>query len=273
MMNPLPPVTPELIDQVLHSENGFSRAEEIAKLSGNPYGVQVAEFDGARAVLFTKGKFRSKSRVTGDMEAVSRHLPAILELYISHGVPCRIPLLSHVANKRLISRFIEFGLKPESTGVTLIGRPDVYYSSSNPAVVAEEWDIGRVEDYIDLFLGADEVSVGAKDDVRDLERCEYKEPGLHFFIARLEGNPVAAGSIVINGKVGRLKSSATLPEFRKRGCQAALLKARFDLAQQSGCEYMIVGTGLHSASHRNLERFGMKIMCMTTTWKQSISSS
>lgn len=266
MNNPLSPVTPELIQHVLHSENNFSRAEQILQLPGNPYGVVIEAFGDAKAVLFTKGAFRQKSRVSGEVKDIGRFLPEILALYRSHGLQCQIPLRAHEANQKITDLFLENGLRPRGAGATLIGVPHCYYVPDDLSVEVEEWGRDKIEDYVSLYLRGDEVAEKHREDIRNFELCEYRETGIRFFAALLEGNPVAVGSMVIDGKVARLKSAATLPEFRRRGCQTALLKARFDCARESECDYVVVSTGLHSNSHRNLERLGMKLLSVGTTW-------
>jgi GNAT superfamily N-acetyltransferase len=267
MKNPLPLVTPELIDKVAISVNDFSRAEEISKLANNPYGVSIREFGKAKAVLFKKGAFKSKSRVSGDFEDTIKYLPEILSFYRDLGVDCRLTMMSHLSDRTVVEKLFDHGLRPISNGVTLIGVPSHTFISRDTNIEVEEWGMERVDDYIELFLEADGVSEENKNDIRDLEKCEYKEPGLRLFVAFVDSTLAAAGSMVIDGMIGRLKSSASLPTFRRKGCQTALLRARFEAAKNCNCELMTVGTALHSDSHRNMERFGMKILTLSTIWK------
>jgi GNAT superfamily N-acetyltransferase len=56
-----------------------------------------------------------------------------------------------------------------------------------------------------------------------------------------------------------LAGTSTLPRFRKRGVQTALLHARMKLAAEAGCEFAVIVTQGGSASQRNAERLGFAV--------------
>jgi GNAT superfamily N-acetyltransferase len=182
-------------------------------------------------------------------------------------VDCRLTVMSHLSNTTVVEKLFDHGLRPISNAVTLIGVPMHYFISSDTNIEVKEWGMERIDDFIELFLEADGISEKDKNDIRDLEKCEYEESGVRLFVALVDSTLAATGLMVIDGKIGRLKQSATLPAFRRKGCQTALLRARFDAAKNCNCELMTAGSGLHSDSHRNMERFGMKILTVSTTWK------
>jgi hypothetical protein len=53
--------------------------------------------------------------------------------------------------------------------------------------------------------------------------------------------------------------AATLPQFRSRGLQLALIKRRLFEAAVSDCRLAVSQAAYLSASHRNMERAGMRI--------------
>jgi len=81
------------------------------------------------------------------------------------------------------------------------------------------------------------------------------------FLARVEGTPVGGGIAYImrEANIVALFGSATLPEFRRRGVQSALINRRLWEAAQSGCEYAVVSTMPGSGSQRNMERRGFRV--------------
>ena len=63
---------------------------------------------------------------------------------------------------------------------------------------------------------------------------------------------------------GWLGGAATLPEFRGRGAQTAMLAARIRRAAELGCEVVVTETGEQvadrpSRSYRNIERAGFEL--------------
>jgi len=56
-----------------------------------------------------------------------------------------------------------------------------------------------------------------------------------------------------------LFGAGTLPEFRNRGIQTALLRTRLKAAAQAGCEYAVVITRGGTISERNCLRLGFRI--------------
>ena len=56
-----------------------------------------------------------------------------------------------------------------------------------------------------------------------------------------------------------LFGAGTLPEFRSRGYQTALLHARLKIAAESGCSWAVAVTRAGTASQRNCERLGFRL--------------
>ena len=61
-------------------------------------------------------------------------------------------------------------------------------------------------------------------------------PNWRCYVAYLDGNEVACGSMLIEGKLAILGPDATLPEARSRGCNRALLRRRLNDAAAAGCQ-------------------------------------
>jgi GNAT superfamily N-acetyltransferase len=56
-----------------------------------------------------------------------------------------------------------------------------------------------------------------------------------------------------------LCGAGTLADYRGRGLQAALLRARMAAAVEAGCEYAVVVTQGGTTSQRNAERLGFRV--------------
>lgn len=87
------------------------------------------------------------------------------------------------------------------------------------------------------------------------------------FIAELEGQAVACGSLSIRDGVALFAGASTVPAFRRRGAQQALLEARFRYARDVGCDLALMAADPGSGSQRNAERQGFRIAYTRTKWK------
>lgn len=89
----------------------------------------------------------------------------------------------------------------------------------------------------------------------------------HAFLAELDGRPVAAGALAIHEGVALFSGVSTLPEWRKRGAQRALLESRLEYALSAGCDLAMMCAQPGSASQRNAERQGFRIAYTRIKWQ------
>ncbi len=87
------------------------------------------------------------------------------------------------------------------------------------------------------------------------------------FIAELDGEPGAAGVLCIHDGVALFGGSATVPELRRRGLQAALLAERMRHAAELGCDLAMMVAEAGSNSQRNAERKGFRIAYTRIKWR------
>jgi MOSC domain-containing protein YiiM/ribosomal protein S18 acetylase RimI-like enzyme len=80
----------------------------------------------------------------------------------------------------------------------------------------------------------------------------------HRFVAEVDGRAVAAGSVHTHRGVGWLRAGSVLAEYRGRGLQDALIRARVAHARRVGCDLVGASTIPDGASARNVERAGLR---------------
>jgi GNAT superfamily N-acetyltransferase len=95
--------------------------------------------------------------------------------------------------------------------------------------------------------------------------------GLTPYLAFLDGKLAGGGTLGIRKGVAGLFGTSTLPEFRKRGLQSALISSRLDIGRAAGCDVAMSITLPSSGSQRNLERQGFRVVYtrtkFTREWK------
>jgi GNAT superfamily N-acetyltransferase len=84
--------------------------------------------------------------------------------------------------------------------------------------------------------------------------------GFRRYVARIDGVVAGSASLRIDGDIAQLAGAATLPAFRRRGVQAALLRHRLQDARDAGCTLAVVTTAPGSTSQANVQRRGFALL-------------
>jgi GNAT superfamily N-acetyltransferase len=102
---------------------------------------------------------------------------------------------------------------------------------------------------------------GAPEPFQDLLTPLYSMEGAVTFAASIDGKAVAcgAGLVIPRHRIFAVCGAGTALEFRGRGLQTALLRARLAAAADAGCEYAVVVTQGGTPSQRNCERLGFRV--------------
>ena len=87
------------------------------------------------------------------------------------------------------------------------------------------------------------------------------------FIAELDGEPGAAGTLSLQEGVALFGGASTVPAMRRRGLQAALLEARMRYASEQESDLAMMVTEAGSQSQRNAERLGFRIAYTRIKWR------
>ncbi len=102
------------------------------------------------------------------------------------------------------------------------------------------------------------LEVGALSSAREHSVC---------FLAEVEDQPGAAGVLSMHDGVALFGGSATIPELRRRGLQAALLEERMRYAFDQGCYLAMMVAEAGSNSQRNAERKGFRVAYTRAKWR------
>jgi GNAT superfamily N-acetyltransferase len=86
------------------------------------------------------------------------------------------------------------------------------------------------------------------------------------FLAEIDGQPAAAGALSIHQGVALFAGASTMPEFRRRGLQSALLDARMRYASEHGCDFAMMVAEPGSNSQRNAQRQGFLVAYTRLKW-------
>jgi len=115
---------------------------------------------------------------------------------------------------------------------------------------------------------------GAPEPFRGLMAPLYQMEDALAFVATFDDKPVACGTglVIADHKVFALCGAGTLANYRGRGLQTALLRARMAAALEAGCEYAVVVTQGGTTSQRNAERLGFRVAYSKVTVIKQLDS-
>lgn len=104
------------------------------------------------------------------------------------------------------------------------------------------------------------------------------EPGWHFYFAVIDERPVAGAAMFMEGDGAWLGLAGTLPEYRNRGAQTALLIRRMQDARRAGCRWVSAEAfpeeGEPNPSLRNMKRLGLRELYQRPWYRfQDVASS
>lgn len=145
------------------------------------------------------------------------------------------------------------------------------YASPLPSTTPHEIDIIEVgESELTTFLDTINIGFGMPDTVLEGMRANqsfWKQVDhWHLFLARIDGVPVGAAMLSMQDDAGYLAAASTLPEFRHRGVQTALLATRIEKARAQGAKLVTGQAEWGGSSQGNMQRAGLQISHVRVLW-------
>lgn len=225
-------------------------------------GGAYAVFDGPESPLtqtFGLGIFE---------ETTAEHLDQLEAFFTERGAPV-FHEVSPMADASLLSLLGERGYRPiELTSV-------MYRELGGDLPAPRSFEIEtRVADESDADVWAATAAAGWATEFEGLSefmfrigRITSRTEGGKPFLAELDGKPIAAGGFGIYGDVCILAGATTVPEYRNRGAQNALLAARLRYAVENGCGLAMMGAAPGSQSQKNAQKNGFNIAYTRIKWQ------
>lgn len=266
----LPPMTEQLARRLELAGVGFmvEWLEGAARQPGNPRELRLERFGGAVAPASTvEPELDFMNRVMGLFPEDTGHVGDILAFYRHLGIRPWFELIPAEGFESLADALTAGGASHIGFHTDLYGLPDSSRAELRPGVDIRTIDAAEAELFSDTLLRGfelteDELRV-AKNDHAAWARFE----GWHLYLATVDGKPAAAAVLVVRGGIGLLASAATVPAFRGRGCQTALIRRRIADAAEAGCELIAGEAAFASTSQRNMEREGLRIAFTKAVWR------
>jgi GNAT superfamily N-acetyltransferase len=221
------------------------------------FGAAVAAVDRSRPEL------DFVNRVYGLWPEDAGRVAELADFYRGRGVRAWLELAPS-------ARFETLAGALSAAGAAQIGFHGVLHGAGAATAAVGGVEVERRADpelFADVLLRGHGVPEGAR--VRDQASvARWAEiDGWRLYLGRLDGVPAGAALLAVDDDVGYLANASTLPEFRGRGVQSALVAARIADARAAGCEQIASQAEFGSASMRNLERAGLQVAYTKAVWR------
>lgn len=221
----------------------------------------VVEVAGGRAVFAGVGGVLTEAKALGLNGPVSgADLDRLEAAFFDRGAEAKV-VVCPMADASLLSGLGERGYRLVEFEGLLYRRLDGLRDLPEPSSEIEVRPIGPDEGE----LYADVVATGfchpepVTPEMRELSSAPVRIGGSTPLLARIGGQAAGGGTLLVRDDLAMLAGAATLPEFRRRGVQAALSVARLRLARDRGARIIVQGAAPGSASQRTAERLGFRV--------------
>jgi hypothetical protein len=94
--------------------------------------------------------------------------------------------------------------------------------------------------------------------------------GATLYLAKVDGVVAGGGALFVRDGIGGLFGASTLIEFRRRGVQRELIRARMEAARRAGCEIALTFARPGSISERNIMRNGFAVAYTRTKFTREL---
>ncbi|WP_338134396.1 GNAT family N-acetyltransferase [Cohnella candidum] len=235
--------TLDLIERIERSEIAYmsDRMAAITERAGNPEGVEVARFGDAVAYYSATMPWPAFNTVKGIRSLDGGLLDEIVTFYRERNRKAQFEIVPGLADLRVMRLLAERGFYQSGFHASMVAVPQERAADSAVGDGISIREIGR--DEFETYAAIHCRGTGLPDDgipyVMANNLVLHGRPGWKFYLARCEGQPAAVGVMHIGKGVASFTFAATLPEFRNKGLQRALLGKRMEVAEEHGCSLVV----------------------------------
>jgi len=250
---------PEMIRRIESSAAGVTMATAAAFIghAGDP--ARAVAFAGGALAAFGPGRYVNRAVGVSLEDLDDDQLDELEAFYASAGLPPSLEVASW-APATLVQRLAGRGYTVSWFRNVYATALDERSSPAHPAMTVDEVTSDLLDEWL-AVIRAGNAMTSREDTVisDDYARAAHAVAGATDYLAYLDGDPVGCGSLVRESGIGWLGGATTVPAYRRRGVQGALVRRRMTAAFESGCDLAVVTAMPAGDSARNLARLGFTL--------------
>jgi len=220
----------------------------------------VAEMCGGTAVFTGVGSPVTQALGCGlDGSVTAAQLDEMEEFFFSRGASCDLELAPFI-DASLVELLRHRGYHLSELSIALLRdlREEIAAGPEEAGFVIRPIESGEERLFTEAVAQGFADVVPVTEELLDVVESFAHQPGSRSFLALVDGVVAGGGSAGAHGRVGALFGASTLPMFRGRGIQSALIGTRMHWMREQGCEFAYITTAPGTASQRNAERAGFR---------------
>lgn len=258
----------KLILQLEQSEKDYmkDRMEAIHNRQGNPEGVEIAYFGNAMCLYSKTMPWPGFNTVKGLAAEDLDYLDPIMDFYARRERKVQFEIVPSRVDQQVLSELSKRGLYQSGFHVSAYCAPHDELMDIPDHVQLKEVGEEDFATYAAIHCRGTGLPDSGIPHVAENNRVLWQRPGWKYYMAFVAGQPAAAGVMYTKEGISSLTFAATLPEYRGQGLHLYLLNARLNESARQSSELAVGQCAFLSQSHRNMERIGMKIGYVRTSW-------
>jgi GNAT superfamily N-acetyltransferase len=226
------------------------------------YGASWQEVGGATAIFFEKLPVIAFNRVVGlgcYRPATPVMIDEFIALYTASKLSFAISLSPAAQPAQLVDWLLERGFQQSSNWAKMIR------GTAAPTPIETELSVEQIDkSTVGQYAAVAQTGFGMPEWTVTMFAHMAEIPGVYSYIAYAGDEPAGVGSLLISGDRGALFNGATLPEFRRRGVQGAIMARRIQDGIARGCRWLTTETSEDTPespnpSYRNMVRTGFHL--------------
>ncbi|WP_317890142.1 GNAT family N-acetyltransferase [Paenibacillus sabuli] len=260
--------TAETIAAIERSEVDYTEDRLLAmqEREGNPEGIELRRFGSALCLYSRTMPWPGFNTVKGLSSDDAGELDAILDFYAARGRKVQFELVPSRVDAPLLEALGDRGFIPSGHHTSMAGPPIEQPLQLPPGVVIRQAGAGDYDAYAAIHCAAFGLPASGIAPVAANNAVLHGRAGWSVWLAEVSGEPAAAAVLYEHGGVASLTFAGTMPAYRGRGLHGLLLRHRLNRAASSGCSLVAGQCAFLSASHRNMERAGLQVAYVRSTW-------
>lgn len=220
---------------------------------------------GGASVWYSPGNLVNGSFGLGMNGPVEREeVAALIAFFEGRGAPARIDVCPY-ADSSLLRWLAEYGFVATAFETVLYQRLDAAEAAgAKPSADGSVVRVALATTADDRELWASLEARGFTDDAPDeagvtLARAiALRTDALHF-IGYVGDEPAGTGMLYVADGIAMFNGDSTLPQWRGRGVQTAILAHRLAYAREAGCDLGVIEASPGGISERNQQRAGFAV--------------
>jgi GNAT superfamily N-acetyltransferase len=256
-------ITRDLVFRLEAAEAAYHEAKlrALEADDGNSRGVEIARL--GRSLLLSIQRMRhnpSLNRAMGFSTEDREHLDDVLRWLRDRADRFWFDVAPALIDDAVLGALAGAGLCPAFLLNVVYTMPGATEGHGPVDVTVQEIGIEeRARDFATVLVEGFGVPQEALEGTERSAQIEYAAPEWRVYLASVDGHPAAMATLYVDGDTASIDAMATVPRYRRRGCQAALLQRCIADAARAGCDLLVSQTRPSSTSERNMARAGFQI--------------